>query len=261
MTIKKDKQKVLGEVFDDERIKTFLKFEAPEGVSTDFHLLEKAYRGMKIENFDTFLTFFLEEGHDINAENQEGKTLLAIAGEHRHGDDYADALRQHNATQVITYTEGFSPHIMGIKEDTTAPLHERILGTWRMLAWTRQLVGSNEESDAFGPDPTGYITYAPDGRLIVLALRSDRPRPSGSPPTEREKIALFDSMFAYAGTYTIESNRVIHTLDASWNELWTGTVQTRFISLNNGHLVYTTPETVDPMDGKLCTYKVTFERA
>jgi hypothetical protein len=98
MTIKKDKQKVLGEVFDDERIKTFLQLEAPEGVSADFHLLEKSYRGMNIENFDTFLTFFLEEGHDINAENQEGKTLLAIAGEHRHGDDYADALRQHNAT-------------------------------------------------------------------------------------------------------------------------------------------------------------------
>ena len=98
MSLKKDKEKVLGEVFDDERVRSFLNYEAPTGVNNDFHTLEKAYRGMKIGNFDTFLTFFLEEGHDINAENQEGKTLLAIAGEHRHGDDYADALRQHNAT-------------------------------------------------------------------------------------------------------------------------------------------------------------------
>ena len=97
MALKKDKQKVLGEVFDDERIKTFLAFEAPEGVNPDFHLLEKAYRGMNIENFDTFLTFFLEADRDINAQNPEGKTLLAIASEHRHGGEYADTLRKHKA--------------------------------------------------------------------------------------------------------------------------------------------------------------------
>ncbi len=97
MTLKKDKQKVLGEVFDDERIKTFLDFEAPEGVSPDFHILEKAYRGMKAENFDTFLGFFREAGHDINAQNSNGKTLLAIASEHRHGADYVTALKRHGA--------------------------------------------------------------------------------------------------------------------------------------------------------------------
>ncbi len=97
MTLKKDKQKVLGEVFDDERIKTFLELEAPEGTNPDFHLLEKAYRGMKVENFDTFLGFFREAGHDINAQNPKGKTLLAIASEHRHGDDYANALKRHGA--------------------------------------------------------------------------------------------------------------------------------------------------------------------
>lgn len=98
MVLKKDKQKVLGEVFDDERIKTFLAFEAPEDVSPDFHLLEKAYRGMNIENFDTFLTFFLEAGHDISAQNPNGKTLLAIVSEHHHGDEYVDALKKHGAT-------------------------------------------------------------------------------------------------------------------------------------------------------------------
>ncbi len=97
MTLKKDKQKVLGEVFDDDRIKTFLQFQPPEGVNADFHLLEKAYRGMKAENFDTFLNFFLEEGRDINAKNPQGKTLLEIASAHRHGDDYVASLKKHGA--------------------------------------------------------------------------------------------------------------------------------------------------------------------
>ena len=149
---------------------------------------------------------------------------------------------------------------MKIVKDKTTSLHQQILGTWEILAWKRRLVESGEESDAFGPAPTGCINYSPDGRLMVLILRGDRPRPSENPPTESEKIALFDSMFAYAGSYAIESDRVIHNLDASWNELWTGTLQTRFISFENEQLIYTTPETVDPMDGKLCTYKVTLVR-
>lgn len=92
MALKKDKQKVLGEVFDDERVKSFLLFQAPEGVNPDFHLLEKAYRGMKAENFETFVTFFLEEGRDINAQAPNGKTLLSQVQAHRSGAPYAKIL-------------------------------------------------------------------------------------------------------------------------------------------------------------------------
>lgn len=140
-------------------------------------------------------------------------------------------------------------------------LRTRLLGTWRMLSWKRTLVSTGEQSDAIGADPFGYINYAPDGRLMVFVLKSGRPKPKLTPPTTDEKIALFDSLFAYVGTYRVESDRVIHTLDGSWNELWTGTTQTRILSFENGRLMYTTPETVDPMDGKLCTYRVEFERA
>lgn len=94
MSLKKDKQKVLGEVFDDQRVKSFLDFQAPEGVDQDFHLLEKAYRGMNIDNFETFLKFFLEAGHNLNATNPEGQTLSEVVGEHGHGEDYLEALKQ-----------------------------------------------------------------------------------------------------------------------------------------------------------------------
>jgi hypothetical protein len=130
-----------------------------------------------------------------------------------------------------------------------------------MLSWRRRLVASGEESDALGPNPFGYINYAPDGRLMVFVLKSGRPRPQGKTPTAEEKIALFDTLFAYVGSYSVEDDRVIHKLDGSWNELWTGTTQTRLLSFEDGRLVYLTPETVDPMDGQLCVYRVEFERA
>jgi len=97
MALKKDKQKVLGEVFDDARIKTFLDHEAYGDNNPDYHLLEKAYRGMKVDNFITFLTFFKEKGHDINAQNTEGVTFLQTINTHKQAEDYIQALKQHGA--------------------------------------------------------------------------------------------------------------------------------------------------------------------
>ena len=92
MSLKKDKQKVLGEVFSDTQVKTFLDFQAPAGVNADFHCLEKAYRGMVAENFVTFLGFFKEAGRDINATNPDGESLLTIMRQHAQSEDYIEAM-------------------------------------------------------------------------------------------------------------------------------------------------------------------------
>jgi hypothetical protein len=144
--------------------------------------------------------------------------------------------------------------------DPRTQADDRIVGLWRMVSWKRVVAASGEESDALGPDPFGYIHYAPEGRVMVFVLKRGRTRPRSTPPTMEEKVALFDSMFAYVGTYTVEQGQVLHRLDGSWNELWTGTTQVRLLAFERDHLVYRTPPTVDPMDGVLCTYRVEFER-
>ena len=95
MALRKDKQKVLGETFDDERIKTFLDFTAPAGVNPDFHVLEKAYRGMGVENFSTFLIFFTAAKRNLKAINPQGQTILDIVSSHDRGKDYLIALQHH----------------------------------------------------------------------------------------------------------------------------------------------------------------------
>ncbi|GAB3094109.1 hypothetical protein G8770_02035 [Aestuariicella hydrocarbonica] len=97
MALKKDKQKVLGEVFDDARIKTFLDIQPYGDMNADFHMLEKAYRGMNVENFETFVKFFQEDGRDINATNEAGQTLFQIVSAHRLGDEYAEVLKKAGA--------------------------------------------------------------------------------------------------------------------------------------------------------------------
>lgn len=93
MTLKKDKAKVLGEHFDDDRIRTFLNVESYGDLEHDYCALEKAYRGMNAENFATFARFFVEEGHNINASNGEGKTFLQVISSHRHAGEYIEALK------------------------------------------------------------------------------------------------------------------------------------------------------------------------
>jgi len=92
MSLRKDKEKVLGEVFDEERIKTFMDYNAPTDINPDYHVLEKAYRGMRGENFETFLRLFIEAGKDLNAIGPEGKTLLQVVKSHRNSEEYITAL-------------------------------------------------------------------------------------------------------------------------------------------------------------------------
>lgn len=95
--LKKDKQKVLGEVFDDERVKGFLNVETYGDLDVDYLSMLRAYRGMKIENFETFIRFFSEEGRNINALSQEGKTLMQEMLTHRHAEPYIRAMKNAGA--------------------------------------------------------------------------------------------------------------------------------------------------------------------
>lgn len=93
----KDKQKVIGETLDAGQVARFLELQPYDESSTDFHVLEKAYRGLPAEAFDEFLHMFKEQGRDINAANSKGQTLLAIASEHASQLGYVSALKKNGA--------------------------------------------------------------------------------------------------------------------------------------------------------------------
>jgi len=139
-------------------------------------------------------------------------------------------------------------------------LTSQLLGSWRMTSWTIEVLETGEVKDALGTNPRGYINYSPDGRVMVLVLHEDRPMPKALVPTPEEKISLYDTMFAYAGTYSVENDRVIHQLDMSWNKAWEGTQQIRFIEIDGRTLTYKTAPAKNPLDGRDCIHTVRFEK-
>jgi hypothetical protein len=108
----------------------------------------------------------------------------------------------------------------------SAVADEKLVGTWKPVSGVSEDFETGQKTDVYKGTPTGFITY-PDGRVTTIIVDSNRTKPTGAVATTSEAEALFRSMAAYAGTYTVRGNQVIHPPDASWNETWTGTHQVR----------------------------------
>jgi hypothetical protein len=93
-----DKAKVVDEVFDDERIRSFLD-KAPLGAepSADFSALLYAYRSMRPADFARFVDFFIADNRDLTARSRDNQTLADVIASHRHAVPFLDILRQHGA--------------------------------------------------------------------------------------------------------------------------------------------------------------------
>ena len=86
---------VTDEVWDDARVKSFLELE-PYGENADFHVLLKAYRGMRVADFERFLRFFNDSGRNLDARDSKGRTLWSIIENHRQGAEFIALRGQYN---------------------------------------------------------------------------------------------------------------------------------------------------------------------
>lgn len=91
--MKKDKKKVLDEVWTEDHVRSFLNVRSHDGTPEDFHMLLKAYQSMRASDFELFVGFFRDQGRDLNATGKDGRTVLEIVSTHRHGVEYADILK------------------------------------------------------------------------------------------------------------------------------------------------------------------------
>jgi hypothetical protein len=125
-----------------------------------------------------------------------------------------------------------------------------ILGTWKLQSLVYEALATGQRSSPFGDHPDGYLSYSPDGRMYAIGSAEHRPNPRELIPTDAEKIELQGSFFAYAGTYTADDEKVVHHVDISWNQSWTGTDLVRFYKLDNDTLTITTAPVQTENDGE-----------
>ena len=137
---------------------------------------------------------------------------------------------------------------------------EQLYGTWRLVRWKRELLDTGETVEAFGKAPRGFLSYGRDGRVFFIMTKENRAKPADlAKLTDQERTELYNSMVAYAGTFSFDGDAATHNVEVSWNEGWTGTAQIRHLAFEGQRLIMRT----DPQpgfDGKRVVGVFTWER-
>jgi Lipocalin-like domain len=107
-----------------------------------------------------------------------------------------------------------------------------IVGTWRMVSWIEEETESKAVSKPFGDKPSGLISYTADGHMMVFFADPTRKAPAAPKATDAEASALYRTMVAYTGTYSVEADKVTHNIEIAWS----GTKQQRSFELKGDAL-------------------------
>jgi hypothetical protein len=141
------------------------------------------------------------------------------------------------------------------------PSKDALVGTWKLVS-ARETTGDGEARDVFGRNPTGFLTYTSDDRMMGMISHGERKPLSvadyvSAPPAERAEA--FATFLAYAGTYKLEGSRLIHHVEVSWLENSVGTDQVRNIAkLDGDQLLLRTPPFLK--GGKMTTAELLWQR-
>ena len=139
-------------------------------------------------------------------------------------------------------------------------LASSIVGTWKMTSFIRKEMGTGKTVKEYGEQPVGYNMYTKGGWLLVFAVVEGRKAPANPAITDAERLELFNTMFAYSGTYKVEgNNKLVYSLDGSWNQLWTGRDVVRQAEIVGNKLTLVSPTFKNP-DGHDVVVTSTFER-
>ena len=133
---------------------------------------------------------------------------------------------------------------------TTRSAENPLVGTWKLKSYVREVAATGERYNERGEHPNGYLSYSADGRMYAIITWENRITPRDVVPTDEEHIKLFSTMISYAGTYTFDAEKVVHHVDISWNQNWTGTDQVRFYKLDGNTLTITSALSRNFTDGR-----------
>ena len=138
-------------------------------------------------------------------------------------------------------------------------IRQRFLGTWRLVVDENISKDGKVTYPDFGPHGIGYLIYAPDGHMCVGLMNPDRPKwkePRNA--TEKEKIILFDSFYAYCGRYEIrEAEHVmVHLPELASTPDYVNSTQPRPYTFDGDRLTFSGPDT-SPQGG---TFRITWEK-
>ena len=118
---------------------------------------------------------------------------------------------------------------------------QSLVGTYKLVSHEVQVNGTTMQT--LGKAPHGYLVITPT-RWVAFHTADNRKFGTSA----ADKAALLDTLGGWSGTYRIEGDKIIISVDVSWTEFWTGKDQVRHWILSGNRLTLTSDPTPDPRD-------------
>lgn len=127
---------------------------------------------------------------------------------------------------------------------------DQVVGRWDIVSWL-QLYEDGRRQAPLGENLEGFIRYLAGGDMVCMIANADQPDfASGGQwnASEGERARAYSSMLAYAGTWRMEGETVVHAIEQSLFPNWKGGDQRRHVRLEGdtlyieAHLEQGTPE-------------------
>lgn len=91
--MRKDKKQVIGEEISDDMIKVYLAAEPADATPPALHKLIKAYRGLRVDDFERFVGFFSAAGLPLDSRDAAGKDFIELIEDQRQAEPYIEVVR------------------------------------------------------------------------------------------------------------------------------------------------------------------------
>ena len=117
-----------------------------------------------------------------------------------------------------------------------------LIGRWRLIAWSTR-ADDGTVTHPFGENPVGSLVYTPGGWMSAMLAAGERSPMSGADllgGSESERALAFSTFIAYAGTYDVDRDDVVHRVTTSLFPNWVGGVQRRTAELAGDELLLRT---------------------
>lgn len=135
---------------------------------------------------------------------------------------------------------------------------DQLIGSWKLVSASSTLGNGEVNATPYGENPAGVLTYTPDGRVSALiSYGGRRPLSIGGGKAD-EQAEAFRTFLGYAGTFSVDGEKVTHRIEVSSIQNYVGKDLVRTVAQQGTRMVLTTPPT--PVNGKAQTIELTWER-
>ena len=117
-----------------------------------------------------------------------------------------------------------------------------LIGIWSLKKYVVEIQSTGQKNYPMGMNPSGYAAFLETGKVMVT-LTADTRTPAQN---DSEYASLMKTLVAYAGSYRVDGEEWVTTVDVAWNPDWVGTEQRRFFMISGDEMDVTTAWRVMP---------------